>query len=451
MPNILSVGEILAAYEENTRDFLFPANKHNRGQQGSIREVLMKKTYGFTTSTLFRAGLMAATVLTLWMVAAILFLGNASAEAEEPSSQAGTSSRSRTICQHTQASSSQETPQVPVDSVAQARVATSKKHACTSILSCDDVDDEEEGQAEAFGSGSDSGEGQVSEEEGVEDASDATPASTCLFKLEDFSMLLRKTSRALGIVLPADTAPPQDSDLPWGIAPKMKFYTTCVISESLLSSEEAQKQDNLDCQHHEPTDGMLQARSPKKNTTSPGKIRNFLPTKSYEQPTIASVSRSPSPYTRRRMCELLQVRQRLAHLDLGPFDFRKETDRPPFVIRRVEQWTPSPDIHTWLRPRENIKDETTYDPTLLGSYRPKNVKVSTVKENARLEATDTTEGDLDLDGDRDRENSRQARCLEGGCLCGDAEGDRDRGQRRDGERWRCWTVILGGDGDSLLR
>ncbi|XP_042321474.1 spermatogenesis-associated protein 6 isoform X2 [Sceloporus undulatus] len=202
------VGEILAAYEEDTRGFLFPSTKHNRGQQGSIREVLMKKTYGFT-----------------------------------------------------------------------------------------------------------------------------------------------------------------------GIAPKMKFYTTCVISESLLSSEEAQKQDNLDCQNHAPTDGMLQARSPKKNTTSPEKIRNVLATKSYEQPTIASVSRSPSPYTRRRMCELLEVRQRLAHLDLGPFDFRKETDRPPFVIRHVKQWTPSPDLHTWSRPRENMKDETTYDPTLLGSYRPKNVKI----------------------------------------------------------------------------
>uniref|UniRef100_A0A803TT63 Uncharacterized protein n=1 Tax=Anolis carolinensis TaxID=28377 RepID=A0A803TT63_ANOCA len=94
-------------------------------------------------------------------------------------------------------------------------------------------------------------------------------------------------------------------------------------------------QDNSDWQHHAPTDGTLQTRSPKKNTTSPEKVRNVIATKSYEQPTIASLSRSPSPYTKRRMSELLQVGQRLAHLDLGPFDFKKESDRPPFVIRHI--------------------------------------------------------------------------------------------------------------------
>ncbi|XP_067323990.1 spermatogenesis-associated protein 6 isoform X5 [Anolis sagrei] len=41
----------------------------------------------------------------------------------------------------------------------------------------------------------------------------------------------------------------------------------------------------------------------------------------------------------------------------------------------VEQPSPSPDVHTWCRSREHIKDETTCDPTLLGSYRPKNVKI----------------------------------------------------------------------------
>ncbi|XP_015744476.1 spermatogenesis-associated protein 6 isoform X1 [Python bivittatus] len=159
-----------------------------------------------------------------------------------------------------------------------------------------------------------------------------------------------------------------------GIAPKLKFYTTCVISESLLSSAKAQKQDNLDGLFHSSTEGMRQIRSSKKNTASPERNRPCSATKSYEQPTIASLSRSPSPYTKRRMCELLQVRQRLAHLDLGPFDFRKETDKPPFVIRRVEQLTPSPDVHTWCCPKEN-KDEAAYDPSLLGSYRPKNTKV----------------------------------------------------------------------------
>ncbi|XP_063153970.1 spermatogenesis-associated protein 6 [Candoia aspera] len=160
-----------------------------------------------------------------------------------------------------------------------------------------------------------------------------------------------------------------------GIAPKLKFYTTCVISESLLSSAKAQKQDNLDGLFHSSTEGMRQIKSSKKNPVSPERNRPCSATKSYEQPTIASLSRSPSPYTKRRMCELLQVRQRLAHLDLGPFDFRKETDRPPFVIRRVEQLTPSPDVHTWCRPKDSNKDGAAYDSSLLGSYRPKNTKI----------------------------------------------------------------------------
>ncbi|XP_039175796.1 spermatogenesis-associated protein 6 isoform X1 [Crotalus tigris] len=158
-----------------------------------------------------------------------------------------------------------------------------------------------------------------------------------------------------------------------GIAPKLKFHTTCVISDSLLSSPKVQKQkqDNLDGLFHSSTEGMRQIKSSKKNTASPERNRPSLATKSYEQPTVASLSRSPSPYTKRRMCELLQIRQRLAHLDLGPFDFRKETDRPPFVIRRVEELTPSPQVHTWCRPKEGA----AYDPSLLGSYRPKNTKI----------------------------------------------------------------------------
>ncbi|XP_013915985.1 PREDICTED: spermatogenesis-associated protein 6 [Thamnophis sirtalis] len=159
-----------------------------------------------------------------------------------------------------------------------------------------------------------------------------------------------------------------------GIAPKLKFHTTCVISESLLSSAKVQKQkqDNLDGLFHSSTEGIRQIKSSKKNTASSERNRPCLATKSYEQPTIASLSRSPSPYTKRRMCELLQISQRLAHLDLGPFDFRKETDRPPFVIRHVEELTPSPDVHTWCRSKDNNKEGAPYDPSLLGSYKPKN-------------------------------------------------------------------------------
>nr|XP_056700289.1 spermatogenesis-associated protein 6 [Euleptes europaea] len=163
-----------------------------------------------------------------------------------------------------------------------------------------------------------------------------------------------------------------------GIAPRLKFYTSYLISESLLNSEKTQKQDYLDWQHHTPQHGALKTRSLKKKTPSPERNKQCLATRSYEQPTIASLSRSPSPYSKRRMCELEQIRQRLAHLNLGPFEFRKETDRPPFVLRRIEALTPSPDVHVWCRPQENIKEAwsgTLYDPTLLGSYRPKNAKI----------------------------------------------------------------------------
>lgn len=44
------MGEILATYEENTRDFLFPDPKLTRGRHGSDREVLMKRSASFTVS-----------------------------------------------------------------------------------------------------------------------------------------------------------------------------------------------------------------------------------------------------------------------------------------------------------------------------------------------------------------------------------------------------------------
>uniref|UniRef100_A0A8D0H413 Spermatosis associated 6 n=1 Tax=Sphenodon punctatus TaxID=8508 RepID=A0A8D0H413_SPHPU len=121
-----------------------------------------------------------------------------------------------------------------------------------------------------------------------------------------------------------------------GIAPKLRFSTNSLIMESRLSSEETRMQDTLDRVPHSPSFEKLLTRSPKKNSPSPEKYRHWLTAKSYEQPTIASTSRSPSPYTKRRMCEVSEeARQRLANFNLGPFEFRRETDKPPFVIRRV--------------------------------------------------------------------------------------------------------------------
>ncbi|NXK80158.1 SPAT6 protein, partial [Amazona guildingii] len=42
------VGNVLATYEENTRDFLFPDPKLTRGHHGFDREILMKRSSSFT-------------------------------------------------------------------------------------------------------------------------------------------------------------------------------------------------------------------------------------------------------------------------------------------------------------------------------------------------------------------------------------------------------------------
>lgn len=44
------VGNVLATYEENTRDFLFPDPKLTRGHHGFDREILMKRSSSFTVS-----------------------------------------------------------------------------------------------------------------------------------------------------------------------------------------------------------------------------------------------------------------------------------------------------------------------------------------------------------------------------------------------------------------
>ncbi|NXU89058.1 SPAT6 protein, partial [Xiphorhynchus elegans] len=139
-----------------------------------------------------------------------------------------------------------------------------------------------------------------------------------------------------------------------GIAPKLRFSTNSLIAESLLSSGTSHIQGSLNWVHHSTPNGKLHTKLLKKIALSPENSRHSLATKNYEQPTIASKSRSPSPYTKRRMCELSEeARQRLAHLNLGPHEFRRETDKPPFVVRRVEQTSPGVKLHTWCSPRES--------------------------------------------------------------------------------------------------
>ncbi|XP_075411940.1 spermatogenesis-associated protein 6 isoform X2 [Tenrec ecaudatus] len=134
-----------------------------------------------------------------------------------------------------------------------------------------------------------------------------------------------------------------------GIAPKMEFSTTSVITECLISSRKCRTQDKF-FYHSAPVEkphGRLQSRtsrSQKKKSKSPERSKYCINAKNYEQPTISSKSHSPSPYTKRRMCELSEdTRRRLAHLNLGPYEFKKETDKPPFVIRHVDPPSPRAD------------------------------------------------------------------------------------------------------------
>ncbi|KAF6111589.1 spermatogenesis associated 6 [Phyllostomus discolor] len=132
----------------------------------------------------------------------------------------------------------------------------------------------------------------------------------------------------------------------------------------------------------EKSHGRLQnrsSRSQKKKSKSPERNKYCVNAKNYEQPTISSKSHSPSPYTKRRMCELSEdTRRRLAHLNLGPYEFKKETDKPPFVIRHVDPPSPRADHFYGSSGRDCERDGWSRmhnDHSHLGSYRPKDYKV----------------------------------------------------------------------------
>ncbi|XP_043861211.1 spermatogenesis-associated protein 6 [Dromiciops gliroides] len=166
--------------------------------------------------------------------------------------------------------------------------------------------------------------------------------------------------------------------LPQGLAPKMEFSTTSVITECLISSRkcrglqgwasppstkpqsvagakveafhlQAQDKPSYHAASLERSHGRMQIRGPsrssKKKSRSPERHKYCSNPRNYEQPTISSKSHSPSPYTKRRMCELSEdTRRRLAHLNLGPYEFKKDTDKPPFVIRHADPPSPKPEI-----------------------------------------------------------------------------------------------------------
>nr|XP_054092882.1 spermatogenesis-associated protein 6 isoform X2 [Callithrix jacchus] len=168
-----------------------------------------------------------------------------------------------------------------------------------------------------------------------------------------------------------------------GNAPKLEFSTTSMITECLITSRKCRTQDKFIHQlaPAEKSHGRPQSRtsrSQKKKSKSPERSKYCINAKNYEQPTISSKSHSPSPYTKRRMCELSEdTRQRLAHLNLGPYEFKKETDKPPFVVRHVDPPSPRTDTLFGSSGRDCERggwSRVHNDHFHLGCYRPKDYK-----------------------------------------------------------------------------
>ncbi|KAM5191595.1 spermatogenesis associated 6-like protein, partial [Mantella aurantiaca] len=111
-----------------------------------------------------------------------------------------------------------------------------------------------------------------------------------------------------------------------GIAPKIEFSSRTTIKElkKKRSSGKIQPQRSL-------------PNSPKRKLGIPTKSFSS-PEENYNRPTISSMSRSPSPYTHRRMCELNKSnQQRLSHLNLGSYGYKSDLDtKPPFIVKHVD-------------------------------------------------------------------------------------------------------------------
>ncbi|KAF7695418.1 spermatogenesis-associated protein 6 isoform X2 [Silurus meridionalis] len=107
-----------------------------------------------------------------------------------------------------------------------------------------------------------------------------------------------------------------------GISPKVEFSTMSVIEECDMKSSQT-------------ATSSLGASASKACHVKPKKTKSSAAEQyGYQRSTVASQSRCPSPYTHRKMCQLSDdATQRLRHLQLGPYTFKKDTaPQPPFVV-----------------------------------------------------------------------------------------------------------------------
>ncbi|KAM3937691.1 spermatogenesis associated 6-like protein [Leptodactylus fuscus] len=119
-----------------------------------------------------------------------------------------------------------------------------------------------------------------------------------------------------------------------GIAPKIEFSTTTTIKETSNCSRKR-------CDSVKTHSQRSLQNSPDRKSKNTSKCYSSSE-KSYNSPTRSSQSRSPSPYTRRRICELNKDNeQRLAQLHLGNYEFKSDAEpRPPFIVRHIDHSKP---------------------------------------------------------------------------------------------------------------
>ncbi|XP_023860146.1 spermatogenesis-associated protein 6 isoform X2 [Salvelinus sp. IW2-2015] len=177
-----------------------------------------------------------------------------------------------------------------------------------------------------------------------------------------------------------------------GISPKVEFATMSVIEECDGKDSQPQPASPPCCRPSPDKQSPARRRPVRGAVGSPrqtlkGKDLSLIgPSSGYEQPTVASQARALSPYTHRRMCQLSEeARQRLSYLQLGPYKFKKETEAQiPFVVtstRSVSMIETPSHLSSKISLPHSRSTSFALDPlgdvSLLGSYRPKPVKVGT--------------------------------------------------------------------------
>ncbi|KAM4739359.1 spermatogenesis-associated protein 6 isoform 2-T2 [Anableps anableps] len=113
----------------------------------------------------------------------------------------------------------------------------------------------------------------------------------------------------------------------------------------------------------------------------------------YQRPTVSSRTRTLSPYTHRKMCQLSEdARQRLSHLQLGPHHFRKETEsQPPFSVPRCSDATGMPSssaLNSSMHRRSVSFSAGHTDSSLIGSYRQRTERIESA--SARVQVSPET-------------------------------------------------------------